>query len=144
MEHLPIWIPRIQYHRTVYHHYPILEMSREEAERILRQPDHRRSILLRTSRNARQINPDMYYVVTYFLPNRVESVNTIITRAHHEKEDGILTPLLLPLLAYLDSDSPDSPYSPYSLLLQPRHPFYQMTHVSDVKSDDSIGTTTEE
>lgn len=155
MEILPTWIPCIQYHRTIYEHYPILEMSREEAERILKQPDHRRSIILRTSPNARKINIDLYYVVTYFLPNRVESVNTIVSRASHEREGGILTSLLLPILAYLEGESP------YSLLIQPNHPFYQRTQVfyyfppapaaayaapleTDVKLEEEIITTTEE
>jgi hypothetical protein len=123
MEILPTWIPRIQYHHTVYKHFPICEMSREEAESILKQPPYHRSMILRTSHNARKINPDLYYVVTYFIPNRVESVNTIVTRACHEKEGGILTPLLLPLLAYLESEVP------YSLLIRPHHSFYQMTQV---------------
>lgn len=141
MEHLPTWIPRIELHGTVYEHYPILEMSRTEADRILKNPEHSRKVLLRTSKNARQMNPQTYYVATYFVPNRNDSMNVIVTRAEYEAQGGRLAPFLLFLPPLLNGEED------YSLLVQSNHPFYMNTQTRnrelDVKSEEAL-TTSEE
>jgi hypothetical protein len=141
MEYLPTWIPRIELHGSVYEHYPILELSRAEADRMLKHPDHSCKVLLRSSKNARQMNPETYYVATYFVPHRNESVNVIVTRAEHEAHGGKLAPFLLFLPPLLNREED------YSLLIQRNHPFYMDTqirrHNSDVKLE-KVQTTTEE
>lgn len=121
------WIPNVQVGNILYTHYPIQDLTRPEADRILRHLE--KKILLRTSANALKASPEMYYVATYFIPGREDSVNRIITRAEHDANEGRLHRLL------------SYPTDDYSLLIQ-NSPFFMDTTETNL-SDIQYQITTE-
>lgn len=106
------YIPSITVGLTRYTHYPIRDMSRHEAETLLRHPTMRRTVIVRRSHSAQQEEPSLYYVMSYIPLRQQDPVHVIVT---HESHDENISPTL------------PHPIDTYHLLLLPHHPAFANT-----------------
>lgn len=90
-------------------------MSRQETETLLRHPTMRYTILLRSSQNARQENPLLYYVMSYIPLHQKSIIHVIVTRKTHEIHYGNISAIM------------PHPIEGYKLHLLPHHPAYATT-----------------
>lgn len=114
------FIPTLIIGRRRYIHYPIRPMSRQEAEEILRQPWMRHRMIIRTSPNAQQDHPDLYYVISYLRQDVGLPIHLIVTRQFYAEHQG-----RHPIYSFLPH------FHEYQLPLLPNHPAFQETRVEE-------------
>lgn len=113
------YIPSITVGRTRYVNYPIREMSRHEAEALLRHSAMRYTIVVRVSRNARQETPFLYYVMSYIPLHHKEPIHVIVTHESHKENISLTLPYSI---------------ETHQLLLLPHHPAYSKTQTERIVS----------
>ena len=112
-------IPSITVGRTRYTHYPIRDMSRHDAETLLRRPSMRYTVIVRRSHSAQQEDPTLYYVMSYIPLKQKEPIHVIICYESHDEN-------ISPTLPF--------PIQGYQLLLLPHDPAYANTRTEYIDS----------